>query len=69
MTDVLFVCLQVNYRTSNRFSEHDNRNSFQNHGVYFGDVSINLSFFFFFFFPNCIMHVVYVVSLGLLCPL
>lgn len=27
----------VNYRTSNRFSEHDNRNSFQNHGVYFGD--------------------------------
>lgn len=27
----------VNYRTSNRFSEHDNRHSFQNHGVYFGD--------------------------------
>lgn len=26
-----------NYRTSNRFSEHDNRNSFQDHGVYFGD--------------------------------
>jgi len=26
-----------NYRDSNRFSEHDNRNSFQDHGVYFGD--------------------------------
>lgn len=26
-----------NYRTSNRFSEHDNRNAFQDHGVYFGD--------------------------------
>lgn len=26
-----------NYRTSNKFSEHDNRNAFQNHGVYFGD--------------------------------
>ncbi|XP_045189327.2 testis-expressed protein 36-like isoform X2 [Mercenaria mercenaria] len=26
-----------NYRLSNRFSEHDNRNAFQNHGVYFGD--------------------------------
>ncbi|XP_052773352.1 uncharacterized protein LOC128212113 isoform X2 [Mya arenaria] len=26
-----------NYRGSNRFSEHDNRNSFQSHGVYFGD--------------------------------
>lgn len=26
-----------NYRSSNRFSEHDNRNSFQDHGVYFGD--------------------------------
>ncbi|KAL5022029.1 hypothetical protein ScPMuIL_001184 [Solemya velum] len=28
---------ELNYKTSNRFSEHDNRNSFQNHGVYFGD--------------------------------
>lgn len=27
----------INYRTSNRFSEHDNRNAFQDHGVYFGD--------------------------------
>lgn len=26
-----------NYRSTNRFSEHDNRNAFQDHGVYFGD--------------------------------
>ncbi|XP_052227237.1 uncharacterized protein LOC127841994 isoform X1 [Dreissena polymorpha] len=26
-----------NYRMSNKFSEHDNRNAFQNHGIYFGD--------------------------------
>ena len=27
----------INYRISNVFSEHDNRHSFQDHGVYFGD--------------------------------
>ncbi|XP_048746081.1 uncharacterized protein LOC125658732 isoform X2 [Ostrea edulis] len=27
---------EINYRTSNKFSEHDNRNAFQDHGVYFG---------------------------------
>lgn len=28
---------EINYKTSNKFSEHDNRNAFQDHGVYFGD--------------------------------
>lgn len=28
-----------NFKNSNNFSDHDNRNSFQDHGVYFGDVS------------------------------
>lgn len=27
----------INYKISNVFSEHDNRHSFQDHGVYFGD--------------------------------
>ncbi|KAK3590265.1 hypothetical protein CHS0354_041343 [Potamilus streckersoni] len=27
----------INYKSSNKFSEHDNRHSFQTHGVYFGD--------------------------------
>lgn len=37
------VCfsLQLNYKTSNKFSMHDNRHAFQDHGVYFGDVSIS----------------------------
>lgn len=29
----------VNFQKTNAFSAHDNRNSFQNHGVYFGDGS------------------------------
>ncbi|XP_060065011.1 uncharacterized protein LOC132545350 [Ylistrum balloti] len=32
-----FCSDKINYKTSNRFSEHDNRNAFQDHGVYFGD--------------------------------
>ncbi|XP_076104357.1 uncharacterized protein LOC143073021 isoform X3 [Mytilus galloprovincialis] len=28
---------EINYKISNVFSEHDNRHSFQDHGVYFGD--------------------------------
>lgn len=33
---------QINYRTANKFSEHDNRHAFQDHGVYFGNVSMIL---------------------------
>jgi len=29
----------TNFKTTNAFSDHDNRNSFQDHGVYFGDGS------------------------------
>lgn len=37
----IYLCIfQINYKISNVFSEHDNRHSFQDHGVYFGDVSI-----------------------------
>ncbi len=33
---------QRNFKLSNGFSAHDNRHSFQGHGVYFGDVSKGL---------------------------
>ena len=31
-----------NFKTSNQFSEHNNRNYLQDHGVYFGNVSLIL---------------------------